>query len=324
MPLKKIYRPIRNELKRVEKLLERVLQGTSNKTILRTNRYLLGSPGKRLRPALVILSAKAARRGALKADQLINIAAAMELIHMASLMHDDVVDHCDIRHHKPTVNYKWNQDLSIVLGDYLYSLAFKLISTCDNMDILNCISSATEQLCEGELIQVAERDNLSLSKRRYILIVKKKTASLFAAACRVGAMVSSSPQPVREGLTKYGLNFGIAFQIIDDYLDIVSTQEEMGKPAGLDIKAGELTLPLLYLAGSDQDYFRGLFSGAQSNKDDLERLKELLVNSKAVKKTKKEIFDYAARAKHSLGVCRNSEFKQTLIMLVDFIQQKVQ
>ena len=248
----------------------------------------------------------------------------MELIHTASLIHYDVVDHCDIRHHKPTINYKWNQDLSIVLGDYLYSLAFKLISTCDNMDILNCISSATEELCEGELIQVAERNNLSLSKRRYILIVKKKTASLFAASCRVGAMVSSSPRPVMEGLAQYGLNFGIAFQIIDDYLDIMSSQDELGKPAGLDVRVGELTLPLLYLAGYNQDTFREVFVKARNNKDDLERLKGISINSKAVKKTKKTISDYAARAKRGLKVCRESEFKQSLIMLVDFIQQRAQ
>jgi octaprenyl-diphosphate synthase len=241
---------------------------------------------------------------------------------MASLIHDDVVDHCDIRHYKPTVNYRWNQDLSIVLGDYLYSLAFKLISTCDNMDILNCISSATEELCEGELIQVAERDNLSLSKRRYILIIKKKTASLFAASCKVGAMLSSCPRPVMEGLTQYGLNFGIAFQIIDDYLDIMSTQDELGKPAGLDVKVGELTLPLLYLAGYNQDTFHKLFVKAQNNKGDLKCLKGLLINSKAVKKTKKAISDYAAKAKRGLEICRESEFKQGLIMLIDFIQQK--
>ena len=176
MRLKEIYQPIRQELTQVDEVIKTSLSEARNSSILKVNRFLLESGGKRMRPALVILSAKASNR---KADspvnkQLINIAASIELIHMASLIHDDVIDHSQRRHNNPTVNSRWGMDVSITLGDYLYSLAFELISNCGNTDILSCISSATKSMCEGELSQVVERDNLSLLKDRYLMIIKKR------------------------------------------------------------------------------------------------------------------------------------------------------
>lgn len=325
MRLTEIYKDIENDLKRVEEVLEDSFGKTKKGSILEVNRFLLESPGKRLRSAFVLLSAKAATGGAPSLDnqQLINVACAIELIHMASLIHDDVIDRSSLRHHRPTINSKWGQDVSIALGDYLYSLAFELVSTCDNKNILDCISSATRAMCEGELIQVLERDNLSLSKERYIVIVKKKTASLFAASCQAGAMFSGSTGSVQDAFRQYGLNFGIAFQMIDDYLDIMSSREELGKPVGLDIEAGELTLPVLFFASKDKDSFRKVFLKAQKNKNELESLKRLLVSSGALLKTKKLISDYSAKAKKSLKSCRESQFKQGLIALVDFIQEKI-
>ena len=325
MELKKIYSPVRNELDKVDEILRGAFRGAGNTSIRKIVDYLLESPGKRIRPALVILSAKAAsgRRASAAKDRLIRIASAIELIHMAALIHDDVIDHCDLRHHKPTVNSRWGQDVSIILGDYLYSLAFKLISSTSERSILDCISSATKELCEGELTQVAERDNLSLSKERYIVIVKKKTASLFAASCRVGAMASDSPRSLQDALNAYGLNFGIAFQIIDDYLDIMASQEELGKPAGLDVRAGELTLPLLFFANHNRESFRGIFLKAQNDKDSMKSLRRLLASSRATEETKKVISGYVMKAKASLGVCRPSEYKEGLIALVDFIQKRV-
>ncbi len=327
MELKKIYAPIQQELDKVDNILrETFMRTTENGSIQGVVNYLLESPGKRIRPALVILSAKVAAGRKFKplTNHVIRIASAIELIHMASLIHDDVIDHCPIRHHRPTINSKWGQDVSIVLGDYLYSLAFKLIAVCDNIDILDCISSATESLCEGELTQVAERDNLSLSRQRYIVIVKKKTASLFAASCEVGAIAFDCPRVLRQALKRYGLNFGIGFQMIDDYLDIMSTQRQLGKPVGLDIKVGEPTLPLLFLSSPrDKETLRDVFIKAQHDKKGLTAMKRFLINAGVPEKTKKVISEYTGRAKENLTACQNSEFKESLIALVDFIQQKV-
>ncbi|MBU3911264.1 MAG: polyprenyl synthetase family protein, partial [Candidatus Omnitrophica bacterium] len=224
MELSHIYKPIEKELRGVEKLLRDSLNSAGNKAISRICNYLLDAKGKRLRPALVLLSGKAVGSSTALDPAIIKVAAGIELIHAASLVHDDVIDHSKLRHNKPTINSKWGQDLSIALGDYLYSVAYELISQCNNIDILQCISSATKAMCEGELVQVSERDNLDLLKRRYIVIVKKKTASLFAASCQSGSLVSRSKRSLQVAMKAYGLNFGIGFQITDDYLDIVSEE----------------------------------------------------------------------------------------------------
>src|SRR3989338_3979923 len=252
MSLEKIYKPIASELNQVDKLLNRSLQSTSNESILDINRYLLESPGKRIRPALVVFSAKAAsnRYSPFGNRQLIKIASAVELIHMASLIHDDVLDHGLIRHNKPTVNYKWGNEVSIALGDYLYSKAFELIADCKNTEVLTCLSQAVAATCEGELTQVKERDNLQLKKSQYLVIIKKKTAHLMASCCRAGATLVGAKLIYKQALADYGFNLGIAFQIKDDYLDLTASTEELGKSAGLDLTMGELTLPFLVLPSS--------------------------------------------------------------------------
>ena len=166
MHLKEIYRPIRNELTEIEHMIRFRIESSANASIVEMGGYLLRSGGKRLRPALVTLSAKATLAGGAStfSKQVIKIASAVELIHLASLIHDDVIDHSEIRHNKPTVNAKWGDDVAVVMGDYLYSIGFDLISSCRSADVLNCVSQSTRMMCEGELIQVCERDNLGILK----------------------------------------------------------------------------------------------------------------------------------------------------------------
>lgn len=323
MELNRIYQHIEKELKGVEEVLETSIRAAKNESISRLNCFLLESPGKRIRPALVILCAKAASSPKIKSidQQLTKIASSIELIHIASLVHDDVVDHSDLRHHNPTVNFKWGDDVSIALGDYLYSLAFKLIADCANTDILDCISSATKSMCEGELTQILERDNLSLSKERYMIIVKKKTASLFTASCQVGAITSNSSKSIENALRQYGLNFGIAFQVMDDYLDLTSSTQELGKPVGLDLTAGELTLPFLFLTEYER---KKLLAQYKNPKEDLNSIRKSLDRLGVLAKTRKFIGSYIAKAKQGLKTCQDSEYKQDLESLADFIQQKTE
>src|SRR3989338_820795 len=206
MQLKEIYRPIEKELTDVEKTLSVNIKNTEHKSILKISNYLLHAGGKRLRPALAILSAKASGHPSAPNRKLIKIASAIELIHLASLIHDDVIDHSKLRHNKPTINSKWGDDVSITLGDYLYAVGFELVSSCKNTDILSCLSQAARLMCEGELAQVYERDNLYLLRERYIIIVKKKTASLFAASCLTGAIVSHCQKSTRLAFRGFGLN----------------------------------------------------------------------------------------------------------------------
>lgn len=336
MELKNIYRPIERELKVIEEVLEASLKESKDQSILRMGSFLLDPPGKRIRPALVILSAKAlshkppycakASEGRqASSHQLIKIASAFELIHIASLVHDDVIDHSLLRHNLPTVNSKWGQDVSIALGDYLYSVAFELISTCGNSEILECISSAAKAMCEGELQQVCQRDNLNLSREQYILIVKKKTASLFAACCRVGALISNPYESLQNALKEYGLNFGIAFQIIDDYLDLVGEGKTIGKTPGQDIRAGEITLPILNLWESipcvERKELETLLA-KRLDKEALQRIRERLIDSEAAVKTKEVASSFINLAKEKINILSYSPYKESLLNLADFIMAR--
>lgn len=319
MSLEKIYQPISNELNRIDGLLNKSLQATSNKSILEINHYLLDSPGKRIRPALVILSAFASnveRKEKINQAQLIAVGAAVELIHMASLIHDDTIDHSDTRHNKPSVNAKWGQEISIALGDYLYSKAFELIADCQNTEVLACLSQAMAQMCEGELIQVKERDNLKLNKRQYLVIIKKKTASFMASCCRAGAASVRGKFVYKQALTNYGLNFGIAFQVKDDYLDLTATTEELGKPAGLDLSIGELTLPLLSMPVSR----RKKLIAIKKDKEGVELIKQSLEKSGLMNHTRIFIESYISRAKENLSQCLDSKYKESLTDLADYIK----
>ena len=325
MFLKEIYKPVEKELVQIEDLLRDSLERSKRKSILKINNYMLVSPGKRLRPALVTLSSKAvsASHAPEAEKQLIKIATSIELIHMASLIHDDVIDHANLRHNKPTINTKFGEDISIALGDYLYSIAFQLISRCGSMDILDCISSAAKEMCEGELVQVCERDNISLLKKRYLLIVKKKTATLFAASCEAGAMVSGCPEETRLSLRKYGLNFGIAFQIIDDCLDLIGKDSELGKLAGADFKMGELTLPALNLLSCSRDKKKVMSLLGQQNKYAFQEIRKRFIDSQAFLKTKEDASSYLQRSKKCLAGLEESCFKQSLFFLTDYMASQI-
>ncbi len=324
--LRKIYNPIQKELDGVDNTLRDAFRKAKNSSIVKVTNYLLKSPGKRLRPALVILSAKATlnHRPPLTTRQLTNIAAAIELIHTASLIHDDIVDHAALRHNKPSINAKWGEDVSIALGDYLYSVAFELVSSCDNTDILFCINQATKAMCEGELIQICERDNFELLKEHYIIIVKKKTAGLFAASCQAGAIASNCPSYMQSALKMYGLNFGIAFQIVDDYLDLTGEEQKLGKAPGQDISVGEITLPLLNLLEAVDKAERNRLQGLlrSSRKNYLKKIRAEILASDAISRTKDTTLSYINSAKKELKVLPDSDYRKSLFELADFIVRK--
>lgn len=327
MELEQIYRPIEEELQGVDRVLKSALTESENQFIVEMGAFLLASPGKRIRPALVILSTKASGSAAAsgRERELSEIAAAMELIHMASLIHDDVMDHSDLRHNKPTINSRWGGDISIALGDYLYSVAFELIAASGNSDAICCISSAAKAMCEGEFLQISERGNLDLLEEDYITIVKKKTASLFVASCHIGALLSSSCTSSQEALKQYGLNFGIAFQIVDDYLDLVGEEHEMGKAPGQDMSAGEITLPVLNLLGSVPGDVRDelkLLLATRKDKTSLERIRSEMFDTDAASKTKERALSYMALAKRNIDGLFSSPYRESLVNLADFVIER--
>ncbi len=250
-PLQALYAPIASELAQVETILRRELRN-QHPFIDEMVRYgcLLG--GKRLRPALLLLSAKAV--GSVTHDHLV-LAAVVEMIHTATLIHDDVLDEADQRRHLATVNARWDNEASVLLGDYLFTHAFYLASTTESTLACRLIGRATNTVCEGELRQIGTRGDFSLTERDYLEIIEAKTAELCACCCRLGAHYAGASEFVVEKLADFGRHLGVAFQIADDLLDVLGDERATGKSLGTDLEKKKPTLPLirvLQLAGPDE------------------------------------------------------------------------
>jgi geranylgeranyl pyrophosphate synthase len=242
-----ILRPILPDLEAVRGRLAETLAETNDARVREIVDYLLESPGKRMRPALVLLSARAAGgtgNGSPGSNRAcLNVAAAVELIHMASLVHDDLIDGAAVRHHRPSIQAKWGKRVSVSVGDYLCAKAFRLIADCADPRLFAIVGSQLCAMCEGELLQVVERGDFNVSAHRCMAVMEKKTAALFAACCGAGAATAAHQDGVCEALQTFGFHFGIAFQILDDCRDLLSDQERLGKTPGQDLLAGDVTLP---------------------------------------------------------------------------------
>jgi len=223
---------------------------------------------------------------------------------------------------KPSINAELGDDVSIIFGDYIYSKAFDLIGKCRNPDVFDCISQAIHAMCEGELIQVYQRGNLNLSKDQYITIVRKKTASLLAACCHAGGILGNHNQTVQTTLKGFGLNFGIAFQIIDDCKDIISKEKELGKRPGQDLIVGDMTLPLLTLLDAISQAGREELKNMLESKIDdtkLKRIRAMFIDSGALLKTQQIAASYINCAKEKLETLDDSKYKESFSRLADYI-----
>ncbi|MBR1808392.1 MAG: polyprenyl synthetase family protein [Paludibacteraceae bacterium] len=235
-----IRRPIEEEFRLFEKEFERALL-TKNPLLKEVLSLVLARRGKQLRPTLVLLSAKLCHG---VNDKTIQAAVALELLHTASLMHDDVVDGSDLRRGLPSVNARWNNKIAVLTGDYMLSKVIEILATLRNVKILGIVSEMGKSLSEGELLQLHTKDDMWISERDYFNIIDKKTARLFAACCEAGAVSSGASMKQETALSCFGEELGICFQMQDDILDY-SDSEELGKPTMGDIRDGKVTLPLL-------------------------------------------------------------------------------
>jgi octaprenyl-diphosphate synthase len=216
--------------------------------------YACGSSGKRLRPAVALLAGGAA--GDIGPGH-VDLAVILELIHLASLVHDDIMDSADIRRDQPTASAKWGTSLAVLLGDCLFAHALKLATSFSEIEICRRIAHAAKDVCSGEIIQTQRRYDLDLTVSEYLRIIEMKTAALFAAAGELGALISGATPDVITAIKTYGLKLGTAYQIYDDCLDLAGTEETAGKTLGSDLRKGKLTLPLIYrLETADQKQYR--------------------------------------------------------------------
>ena len=212
--------------------------------------YVCGAGGKRLRPALALLSAGATGK---ITPSHVDLAVILELIHMATLVHDDIMDGAELRRDQPSANAKWGNAITVLLGDCLFAHALKLSTNFSNSDICRRIADAANEVCSGEIIQTQRRHDLKLSTADYYRIIEMKTAALFTAACELGAFISEASPAIIGSLKTYGTKLGVAYQIYDDILDLAGNEEETGKTLGTDLQKGKFTLPVLLMLQSGKD-----------------------------------------------------------------------
>ena len=328
-PLQRIVQPIRADLQAVEVELDRRLRAPQDAVVQEVMASLWHSSGKRLRPALVLLASRAARGGQRSRRRsragAVQVAVAMELIHMASLVHDDFIDGAPIRHHRSSVNAQWGGGVSVALGDYLCASAFQLVAEYGDPSMFTHLGLGLCAMCEGEMAQVMGRGNFALSEADCLAVVEKKTAALFAACCAGGAATAVDEAATQERLRQFGLHFGTAFQILDDCKDLLSDQAILGKKPAQDLLAGDVTLPLLFFLreqGYGDEELKSLHTKA-ADTTFLDWVRRAFRASEAGAKTEQVIKLHTDQAEAALEPLADSDAKRSLGLLADYLGESM-
>src|SRR5512145_78377 len=281
--------------------------------------HLIAAGGKRLRPMLTVASARLCGYEGARHHRL---AAAVEFIHTATLLHDDVVDESDLRRGLATANAVWGNKPSVLVGDFLFSRAFQLMVEDGSLAVLSILANASAVIAEGEVMQLMTANDTETTEAAYLDVIKAKTATLFAAACRIGAVVGERPRVEEEALESYGMNLGIAFQLVDDVLDYAAHQATLGKTVGDDFRDGKITLPvvLAFLRGDAEErrFWRRTLEDQQQQDGDLARAIQLMERHGSLRDTVERARHYGAMARDALGVFSDSVEKRALVEVIDF------
>ena len=282
--------------------------------------HIIRSGGKRVRPILIILTARLCGH---KGEKHIPYAAIIEFIHTATLLHDDVVDNAQTRRGSSTANTVWGNEPSVLVGDFLFSKSFELMAHNGNEEIMRIMSEATTSLAEGEILELLKTCDADTSEEEYFDIIKNKTASLFSAACEVGAILGKVNQEKRAALRDFGYNLGMAFQLTDDVLDYVSYDAVLGKRVGTDLKEGKVTLPLIHAlkssAEKEKTYINTVLNNAKVTAKDFTRVSKIINKYDGVEYTVNATRQFIENAKLNLNSFRPSAYKESLITLADYI-----
>ncbi|HVM60947.1 MAG TPA: polyprenyl synthetase family protein [Verrucomicrobiae bacterium] len=281
-------------------------------------RYILGGTGKRLRPSLALLSGGAT--GGIR-EEHITLAVIVELIHIATLVHDDVLDEAELRHQIQTSNHRWGNEISVLLGDCLFAHALRLAAGYPTTEVCRRVSEATNTVCSGEIVQTQRRFDADLSLDQYLDIINMKTGALFAVSCELGAVLNGAPPAVVKSMYEYGANLGIAYQIYDDCVDIFGQERQAGKSLGTDMKKGKLTLPLLLLLqhaepSSRQELRAMIFRNDQQEQ---QRLLRLVLGNGVVTESLAAIDKYVTRARENLSGLPTNVYGNTLGSLTEYL-----
>ena len=281
--------------------------------------HLIAGGGKRMRPMLTLATARLLDYSGTRHHLL---AAAVEFIHTATLLHDDVVDVSDLRRGRRTANTIWGNPASVLVGDFLFSRAFELMVEDGSLKVLKILSNASAVIAEGEVNQLTTQRQIGTSEERYLEVVGAKTAALFAAACRISAVVAERDEATEEALDSYGRNLGIAFQLVDDAIDYVSDAETMGKGVGDDFRDGKVTLPVIlaYARGDAEGraFWKDAMEGRRMSAEDLAQGQALLRSTRAIDDTLERARHFGQRAIDALGGFPASSVKAALVEAVEF------
>jgi octaprenyl-diphosphate synthase len=282
--------------------------------------YIIAAGGKRLRPVLTLASS---RLCGYEGDRHQALAACVEFIHTATLLHDDVVDESDLRRGLASANAVFGNKASVLVGDFLFSRAFQLMVEDGSLDVLRILSHASAVIAEGEVLQLTTSNDTGTSEQAYLDVIRAKTAELFAAACQIGAVVAARPAVEEDALFAYGLNLGIAFQLVDDVLDYSALQARLGKTVGDDFREGKITLPVIlsYRRGSDEErvFWNRALEEMEQGEGDLDKAIGLMNQHGALRDTVERARHYGAIARDALGLFPDGPEKTALLDVIDFV-----
>lgn len=281
--------------------------------------YIVEAGGKRMRPVLTLLAAKACN---IESDQHIPMAAVIEFIHTATLLHDDVVDMSTLRRGRPTVNAEWNNPSSVLVGDFIYSRAFQILVNIGDMRIMEIIADTTNRIAEGEVLQLITKNNPNASEQSYMQVIESKTAILFQAAAQCGALLGKATPEEESSFKEFGMRIGTAFQLVDDVLDYAGETADLGKNIGDDLAEGKPTLPLIYAMNQDNGSHKQLIQDAlkieELPKDMLEDVIDIVRSSGGLTYTQDLAKSHAEIALSCLEGIADSEYRNAMASMVDF------
>jgi octaprenyl-diphosphate synthase len=317
--LAQIFEPIRADLERVEHEFARHIQSRVA-LIPEMGKYIQKSGGKRVRPAVLLM---AARLCGYSGERAVLNASVVEFIHTATLVHDDIIDGADVRRGRLAVHSRWGNDITVLLGDYLYIKSMAMALTQDSLEIVRLLCDVTLRMIEGELYQLTKTGDVDISEDEHFEIIRRKTAYLFGGCAQIGGVLGSVTDEQEEGLREFGFNLGIAFQIVDDLLDYTAEESALGKPVGGDLREGKVTLPIIYLlqrGGPDADrLIRTVVSDRAVSKDQWREILRMLRDQRAPDLAYAKALEYANRAKAALDVFPPTRERDALKALADYV-----
>jgi len=316
--LERITALVREDLEAVNQVILTNLQSRAP-LIPQLAQHLIASGGKRLRPVLTLTSA---RMCGYEGMRHVGLAASVEFIHTATLLHDDVVDESALRRGEASANALWGNESSVLVGDFLFARAFRLMVADGSLKVLSILSDSASIIAEGEVMQLSTANEPETSEANYLDVVQAKTANLFAAACEIGAVLAERPQVEEEALRSYGLNLGTAFQLVDDVLDYSAQQATLGKTIGDDFREGKITLPIVlaFRRGNEDEraFWCRTVENLEQKEGDLERAIKIMTAREALADSIERARHYGSVARDALGIFPDSPEKAALTDLVDF------